>query len=71
MECHPCYRWLLQVIDPYLKAWPEVDVDVRKQFTFKGLAALYQYEIDILVTPDAIKRKGVMFYPVFLTTNKY
>lgn len=65
MECHPCYRWLLQIIAPYLKAWPEVDVDVRKQFAFKGLAALYQYEIDILVTPDPIMRKGAIFQPVF------
>lgn len=65
MECHPCYRWLLQVIAPYLDAWPEVDVDVRKQFTFQGVAALYQYEIDILVTPDPILRKGVEFRPVF------
>jgi LysR family transcriptional regulator for metE and metH len=65
MECHPCYRWLLQIIGPYLKQWPEVDVDVRKQFTFKGLAALYQYEVDILVTPDPIMRRGVKFYPVF------
>jgi len=65
MECHPCYHWLLQIIAPYFKAFPEVDVDVRKQFTFKGLAALYQYEIDILVTPDPLKRSGVFFYPVF------
>jgi len=65
MECHPCYRWLLQVISPYLAAWPEVDVDVRKQFTFRGIAALYQYEIDVLVTPDPLLRKGVCFYPVF------
>ena len=65
MECHPCYRWLLQVIAPYLKAWPEVDVDIRKQFTFKGLVALFQYDIDILVTPDAVQRSGVIFYPVF------
>ena len=65
MECHPCYKWLLQIISPYLQQWKDVDVDVRKQFTFKGLAALYQYEIDILVTPDPFKRTGVTFYPVF------
>jgi len=65
MECHPCYRWLLQIIAPYLRAWPDVDVDVRKQFTFRGVAALYQYEIDVLVTPDPILRSGVRFYPVF------
>lgn len=65
MECHPCYKWLLQFIGPYLKSWPQVDVDIRKQFTFKGLAALYQYEIDILVTPDPVHRAGVVFHRVF------
>ena len=29
MECHPCYRWLLKVVSPYLAAWPGVDVDVK------------------------------------------
>ena len=59
MKCHPYYKWLLQIISPYLKEWK--DVDVRKQLTFKGLAALYQYEINILVTPDPFKRSGVTF----------
>ena len=64
MECHPCYKWLLHIIAPYLNQWPDVDVDIRKQFTFKGLAALYQYEIDVLITPDVVNRPGVTFYPV-------
>ncbi len=65
MECHPCYRWLLQSIAPYLEEWQGVDVDVRKQFSFEGVAALFQYEIDILVTPDPIEKKGLIFLPVF------
>ena len=65
MECHPCYRWLLQIIAPYLKAWPDVDVDILKQFVFRGLSALFQYEIDILITPDAVNQPGLIFYPVF------
>lgn len=65
MECHPCYRWLLQIIAPYLQDWPDIDVDILKQFMFRGLSALFQYEIDILITPDAVNQPGVVFYPVF------
>src|SRR3954471_13043044 len=28
MECHPCYRWLPKVVEPYLHACPDVDLDV-------------------------------------------
>lgn len=65
MECHPCYKWLMHILSPYLTAWPDVDVDVRKQFSFKGLDALQNFEVDMLLTPDAINIAGVKFYPVF------
>lgn len=65
MECHPCYRWLLQVVEPFLRAWPDVDLDVRQKFQFGGLAALFGHDIDMLVTPDPLRRKGVHFEPVF------
>ncbi len=65
MECHPCYRWLLRVVEPFLAKWPKVDVDVRQQFQFGGMAALFNHEIDILVTPDPLTRKGIHFEAVF------
>ncbi|MEO7033972.1 MAG: LysR family transcriptional regulator [Polyangiaceae bacterium] len=65
MECHPCYRWLLQVVEPYLRAWPGVDLDVRQKFQFGGIGALFGHEIDMLVTPDPLRRKGLHFEPVF------
>jgi LysR family transcriptional regulator for metE and metH len=65
MECHPCYRWLLQVVEPYLRAWPDVDLDVRQKFQFGGIGALFGHEIDMLVTPDPLRRKGLHFEPVF------
>ena len=65
MECHPCYRWLLRVIAPYLAAWPRVDLDVVQQFQFGGMAALFQRDIDILVTPDPLHQPGAVFIPVF------
>lgn len=65
MECHPCYQWLLRVIEPYLELYPGIDVDVKQRFQFGGLAALFNYDIDVLVTPDPLQKKGVNFYPVF------
>ncbi len=65
MECHPCYQWLLNVVSPYLEAWPDVDVDVKQKFQFGGMGALYGHEIDLLVTPDPLYREGLCFEPVF------
>lgn len=65
MECHPCYQWLLKIVSPYLSAWPDVDVDVKQKFQFGGIGALFGYEIDLLVTPDPLFKKGLVFEPVF------
>ncbi|WP_188152180.1 LysR family transcriptional regulator [Teredinibacter waterburyi] len=65
MECHPCYQWLLRVVSPYLAAWPSVDVDVKQKFKFGGIGALFNHEIDMLVTPDPLFKKGLDFTPVF------
>src|SRR5688572_23786390 len=54
MECHPCYQWLLKVVEPYLQAFPDVDLDVKQKFTFGGIGALFGHEIDMLVTPDPL-----------------
>ncbi|HWA75163.1 MAG TPA: LysR family transcriptional regulator [Polyangiaceae bacterium] len=65
MECHPCYQWLLKVVEPYLRACPDVDLDVKQKFQFGGIGALFAHEIDMLVTPDPLRRKGLHFEPVF------
>ena len=65
MECHPCYQWLLKVVERFLSAYPKIDVDVKQRFQFGGMAALFNKEIDLLVTPDPIYRKGIKFTGVF------
>src|SRR6187402_2324081 len=65
MECHPCYRWLLNVVSPFLAAWPNVEVDVKQKVQFDGIAALSGFEVDLLVTPDPIFKPGLSFEPVF------
>jgi LysR family transcriptional regulator for metE and metH len=65
MECHPCYQWLLRVIQPYLKQWPDIDMDVKQEFQFGALGALLSYEIDILITPDPLFKPKIDYIPVF------
>ncbi len=65
IECHPCNDWLSRVVGPYLQSWPDVEVDVRREFQFGGIAALFNHEIDLLVTPDPLERAGLRFEPVF------
>ena len=65
MECHPCYQWLLKIVAPFLRDWPDVDVDVKQAFQFGGIAALFNYDIDVLVTPDPLHKPGLKFTPVF------
>lgn len=65
MECHPCYMWMLPVLDQFLDRWPKIDVDVKQQFQFGAMGALLNYDIDVMITPDATQQKGVIFLPIF------
>ena len=65
MECHPCYQWLLTVVQPFLAQSPGVDIDVKQRFQFGGMAALFNYDIDLLITPDPINRARIEFDAVF------
>ncbi|PAU82306.1 LysR family transcriptional regulator [Halovibrio salipaludis] len=65
MECHPCYEWLLTVVQPYLRRWPDVDLDVIQKFRFNGLEALTQHRIDILITSDPVFSSDLCHTPVF------
>lgn len=65
MECHPCYQWLLRVIQPFLEDWPDIDIDVKQEFQFGALGALLSYEIDVLITPDPLFKPKIEYIPVF------
>lgn len=65
MECHPCYQWLLKVVAPYLNQWPGIEVDVKQKFQFGGIGALFNHEIDLLVTPDPLRKPGLRYEAVF------
>lgn len=65
MECHPCYHWLVQVVRPFIESFPDVDLDVKQEFRFGGMAAIMNHDIDILITPDPFMTKAMVYHPVF------
>ncbi len=52
VECHPCYEYLVGIIDGFLREWKSVDIDVTRQFQFDGVTALKNHEVDLIVSPD-------------------
>ena len=65
MECHPCYKWLQPVLASFLRAWPDVEVELKHQFQFNGIRALIRHEVDILISPDPYMSRKIEFVPVF------
>lgn len=65
MECYPCQKWLMGITAKYLRAWPDVDLDLNTAFRFDGVEALLAHDIDVLITPDPVDRPELRFVPVF------
>lgn len=65
MECHPCQKWLMAVASPYLEQWTDIRFEVATAFSFSGINALDDHEIDLLITPDPIEHPNLTFQPVF------
>lgn len=65
VECHPCYEWLKTILAEFLVAMPNMDVDIINKFQFSGLEGLLNHHVDLLVTPDVIKKTGLVYEPLF------
>ncbi len=65
VECHPCYEWLKKILADFLSAMPDMDVDIINKFQFSGMEGLLNHHVDLLVTPDPVRLKGLHFEPLF------
>lgn len=61
VECYPCSEWLNAVISPFMRQMPGIDIDIVHKFQFTGLEGLLNHHIDVLVTPDLIKKEKVCY----------
>lgn len=63
VECHPCYQWLLQVIERFL-AESTQEVEVLRRFQFAAVEALLHQKVDLVVTPDPYRTAALEWVPV-------
>lgn len=61
VECYPCFEWLTGIIGAFMQALPDIDVDIIQKFQFTGLEGLQNYHIDVLITPDLIKKENITY----------
>ncbi|MBS0484417.1 MAG: LysR family transcriptional regulator [Proteobacteria bacterium] len=61
VECYPCFEWLTGMIGQYMRQMPGIDVDIVQKFQFSGLEGLLNHHIDILITPDLVRKEGIEY----------
>ncbi|PKM12921.1 MAG: LysR family transcriptional regulator [Gammaproteobacteria bacterium HGW-Gammaproteobacteria-3] len=65
IDCHACYEWFRTILQPYLKAWPHLAIEVTSRFRFDSLAAIEQYKLDALLTSDPCFNRCLSYQPLF------
>ena len=61
VECYPCFEWLTGMIGQYMRQMPGIDVDIVQKFQFSGLEGLLNHHIDVLITPDLVKKDTISY----------
>lgn len=61
VECYPCFEWLTGMIGQYMRQMPGIDVDIVQKFQFSGLEGLLNHHIDVLITPDLVRKDGIEY----------
>ena len=64
VECYPCYQWLSGVVGAFMRRLPDVEIDIVNKFQFSGFEGLLHHHIDVLVTPDPVSHKQVIYQPL-------
>jgi len=61
VECYPCFEWLTGMIGQYMRQMPGIDVDIVQKFQFSGLEGLLNHHIDVLITPDLVRKDNIEY----------
>lgn len=61
VECYPCFEWLTGMIGQFMRGMPEMDIDIVQKFQFTGLEGLLNHHIDVLITPDMVKKENIVY----------
>ncbi len=65
IDCHACFEWLRTILQPFLQACPDLEVDVTSRYRFDAFAAIAEYKLDAVLTSDPAF-DGILHYePLF------
>jgi LysR family transcriptional regulator for metE and metH len=65
IDCHACFEWLRTILQPFLEACPDLEVDVTSRYRFDSFAAIAEYKLDAVLTSDPAF-DGILHYePLF------
>ncbi|PPD04150.1 MAG: LysR family transcriptional regulator [Methylobacter sp.] len=65
IDCHACYEWFQTILQPYLQAWPELEVDVTSNYRFNAFTAIRQFKLDAVLTSDPAFNDELNYQPIF------
>lgn len=65
IECHACYEWFRNILQPYLRAWPDLTVEVTSRYRFESFEAIRQYKLDAVLTSDPVDNGLLSYQPLF------
>lgn len=65
IDCHACYEWFRNLLQPYLQAWPDLEIEVTSKFRFDSLQAIERYKLDALLTADPCFNGRLAYQPMF------
>lgn len=65
IDCHACYEWFRTILQPYLKAWPDLAIEVTSRYRFNSFEAIQQYKLDAVLTSDPVFNGVLHYQPLF------
>lgn len=65
IECHACYEWFRNILQPYLRTWTDLTVEVTSRYRFESFEAIRQYKLDAVLTSDPVNNGLLSYQPLF------
>ena len=65
IDCHACYEWFRGILQPYLRAWPDLAIEVTSRYRFNSFEAIQSYKLDAVLTSDPVNNGMLRYQALF------
>lgn len=64
-ECYTCYQWLPSVMSAFHEKYPNVDINIFPEYTYRSIEKLLEGKIDLVITDIKPRAKEVISQKLF------